>query len=606
MLQVANLSKSYGEQVLFDGVSFNVNAGERIGLVGRNGTGKSTLFRILLGEEAPDAGVVTLPKKYSVGHLDQHIRFEAETVLEEVCRGLPADRRAETWNAEKLLMGLGFSGSDFARPPGEFSGGFQVRIKLARVLASDPNLLLLDEPTNYLDIVSLRWLSRFLQSWKKELLLITHDRGFMDDVCTHTMGIHRRRIRKIDGGTEKLYEQILKEEEVYEKTRVNDEKRRKEIETFITRFRAKARLGGLVQSRVKLLAKQEKRDRLEKIKTLDFSFAESAFTGKWTLEAEDIRFSYDGMEPWLIGGLSIRIGPEDRIGVIGKNGKGKSTLLKLLSGEISPVTGGVKMHPQASAGYFAQTHVSTLFAGNTVLEEIQSADPDRDFQKARDIAGAMMFEGDAALKRIGVLSGGEKSRVMMGRILARPTHLLLLDEPTNHLDLESCDSLIAALDSYAGAVVIVTHNEMYLDALVNRLVVFDQGTITVFEGTYREFLERVGWESEAEEKARQQAAAGNEKKIRKKERAQFVDGRNRVLRPLQERLKSVEEAISRMEAELHRDSGLIVDASTRGDGAAIADLSKKIHDSRKRIDALYGDLVRAADEYEREAGKYSD
>lgn len=606
MIQVTNLSKSYGDQLLFDEVSFNINSGERVGLVGRNGHGKTTLFRIILGEDEADSGNITVPKRYTIGHLDQHIRFEEDTVLKEACLGLPVEHREETWKVEKLLSGLGFSETDFGRPVSEFSGGFQVRIKLAKVLAGNPNLLLLDEPTNYLDIVSLRWLVRFLQGWKKELILITHDRGFMDSVCTHTMGIHRKKIRKIEGPTEKLYEQLMQEEEIHEKTRVNDEKRRKEIELFITRFRAKARLGGLVQSRVKLLEKTEKKSKLEKIQTLDFSFSETETTAKWAIEAENIGFSYDEMEPYLIDRFSILIGKNDRVGIIGKNGKGKSTLLRMMAGELSPLKGEIKSHPQIQSGYFTQTNVHTLYPHQTVEDEIASAVPDRNRQTARDIAGAMMFEGDMALKKISVLSGGEKSRVMLGKILARPTQLLLLDEPTNHLDLESCDSLIAALDSYGGAVVIVTHNEMYLNALVNRLIVFDGGKIRVFEGTYSEFLERVGWQSENEEKERDAQAPENSRKARRKERAEFQDEKNRALRPLSLKLKELEDAIRKMEEELHRDNQLIIEASTKSDGAAITELSRKIHRSKERIDGLYDELTRASDEYEATAARYKE
>jgi ATP-binding cassette subfamily F protein 3 len=232
MIQVSNLDKSYGQQVVFDNIGFTVNPGERVGLVGRNGHGKTTLFRMLIGQEHPDSGNISIPAGYRTGHLSQHIRFTENTVLKEACLSLPAsdDGRDETYKAETILNGLGFSMEDYRLDPGDLSGGFQVRLNIAKVLASDPNLLLLDEPTNYLDIVSLRWLSQFLRSWKKELIIITHDRNFMDNITTHTMAIHRCRIRKEAGPTEKVYQQLLLEEEIHEKTRVNDEKKRKEVE----------------------------------------------------------------------------------------------------------------------------------------------------------------------------------------------------------------------------------------------------------------------------------------------------------------------------------------------------------------------------------------
>ncbi len=283
MISIDNLSKSYGRQGLFDNISFKVNRRERVGVVGRNGHGKTTLFRLISRLEDPDSGTITIPKHYRIGYVEQEVHFSERSVLEEAATGLPAVGKDETWKVEKVLSGLGFGQSEFHLAPDELSGGFQVRLNLAKVLLADYNLLLLDEPNNYLDITSIRWLTRFLLNWPGELLLITHDRGFMDNVVTHTLGIHRRKVRKIAGDTEKYYSQIALEEEVYEKTRVNDERKMKEMDLFISRFRAKARLAGLVQSRLKSLAKMEKREKLEKIKTLDFAFAEKPFHGKYVL-----------------------------------------------------------------------------------------------------------------------------------------------------------------------------------------------------------------------------------------------------------------------------------------------------------------------------------
>ncbi len=241
---------------------------------------------------------------------------------------------------KSILLGLGFDEADFRKNPLELSSGYQIRLNLAKVLVSKPDLLLLDEPTNYLDIVSVRWLGRFLREWKGELILITHDRTFMDSVVTHVMGIHRESIRKIAGSTHKLYQQILQEEEVYEKTRVNDERKRKELEQFINRFRAQATRARAVQSKIKVLDKTKGREKLEQVKVLDFQFPAAPFSGKWLMEVRDLGFSYDGGPP-LIDGLTFAVGKRDRIGVIGKNGKGKTTLLSLLAGELTPLQGTV-------------------------------------------------------------------------------------------------------------------------------------------------------------------------------------------------------------------------------------------------------------------------
>jgi len=316
MISVDNLTKSYGRQTLFEGIAFKINARERVGLVGRNGHGKTTLFRLLAGDEHPDAGTIAIPKQYRIGYVRQHIDFIADTVLHEGLRGLPEDQRHQHWKVERILAGLGFSPADLQRHPREFSGGFQVRLNLAKVLVAEPDLLLLDEPTNFLDITSIRWIERFLIAWPRELMLVTHDRSFMDKIVTHTMGLHRQRIRKIPGNTEKYYTQIAQDEEVYEKTRANDERRRKEIEQFITRFRAKARLATLVQSRVKLLSKMEPQEKLSTIKALEFSFQSKPFEARHLLQVNDVCFGYHPAD-LLIKGLSITIGRRDRVCVVG-------------------------------------------------------------------------------------------------------------------------------------------------------------------------------------------------------------------------------------------------------------------------------------------------
>ena len=262
MLTVKNLSKSYGAQLLFTDVSFNINPGERIGLVGRNGHGKTTLLRLIQGEELPDTGEIIIPNGYRLGYLEQHLAFREPTLLAEACLGLPKERKDEVWQVEKVLMGLGFRREDFTRAPGEFSGGFQIRLNLAKVLVSGVNLLMLDEPTNYLDLPSLRWLTGLLKNWPNELILITHDRGFMDQVITHTLGIHRQRIRKIPGGSSKYYEQMAKEEEIYEKTRLNEEKKRRAAGH---RRSLQSTLSGRVQSRIR----PSRRGRMEKLAPIE-------------------------------------------------------------------------------------------------------------------------------------------------------------------------------------------------------------------------------------------------------------------------------------------------------------------------------------------------
>jgi ATP-binding cassette subfamily F protein 3 len=496
MIKISNLNKSYGSQVLFEDLTFSINRGEKIGIVGRNGHGKSTLFQIMLGKSDYDSGTVTVPKNYKVGHLEQHLKFSKPTVLEECALGLPEDEEYETWQVEKVLFGLGFTETDMERNPNEFSGGYQIRMNLAKLLVSKPDMLMLDEPNNYLDIVTIRWLEEFLREWEGEVVLITHDRSFMDSVVTHVVAIHRQKAIKVEGDTEKLYNQINQEEEIYEKTRLNEAKKRKQEEIFIAKFKAKASFASRTQSRVKKLEKQGEMKALDNIEDLELYFNCASFGANQMLSAEGVSFSYTGSAPLMIDNFSLAVGKRDRICIIGKNGKGKSTLLKILAGELSPIAGSVTKHPILKEGYFGQTNKLSLKENATIVEEIMSADSSCNEGKARNIAGGLMFSGDSALKKIKFLSGGEKSRVMLGRILVTPCHLLFLDEPTNHLDMQSCDSLIEAIDNFDGSVVMVTHNEMHLRAVATKLVVFDQNQIRVYEGTYDEFLEDVGWSDE--------------------------------------------------------------------------------------------------------------
>lgn len=598
MITVSNLSKSYGSQVIFDTISFTIGMGERVGLVGRNGSGKTTLFRLILGDEVHDGGTITIPRHYKIRHLSQHVRFRASTVLNEASRELPLheDGTDQSYKAKKILLGLGFSPDEFGRNPHELSGGFQVRLNLARVLLSEPNLLLLDEPTNYLDIVSVRWLTQFLRDWKTELILITHDREFMDNVTTHTMGIHRAKIRKIPGSTHKLYDQILQDEEVYEQTRINEEKKRREAEEFINRFRAQANRARAVQSRIKALEKMGKLEKMTEADTLDFQFNAAPFQGKWLLESEDISFSYEPDGPYLIKELSFAIKKQDRIGVIGKNGKGKTTLLSILAGHLKPVKGRIIVHQNVELAYFGQMNIDRLDPGRTVEEEILGVQQDYNKNAARNICGAMMFEGDSAMKKVAVLSGGEKGRVLLGKLLVKPSNLLLLDEPTNHLDMESIDSLVEAMDTFPGAVVIVTHSEMILNAIAKRLIVFDGGKATLFHGTYRDFLERVGWEDEDRDMPPGKTAGEEWERpsVRKKEqkrlRAEFIQVRSKVLGPLEQKMTSVEKKIIGLEKEIEENNQALIRATTMGNGKSIASLSITIHNARKEIDRLFDEL----------------
>jgi ATP-binding cassette subfamily F protein 3 len=595
---IDNISKSFADQVLLSETGFQINPGERVGLVGRNGHGKTTLLNMITGRDHPDEGSISYPAGYTIGFLSQKIVFSCKSVIEEAMQGLADHEKDHYWKAEKILAGLGFSRDDFTRDPEEFSGGFQVRLNLAKVLVSHPDLLILDEPTNYLDIASIRWISGFLVSWQGELLLVTHDRSFMDNIVTHVAGIHRHKIKKIKGTTSKYYNQIAKDEEVYEKTRQNEEKRRKEMQVFISRFRAKARLANMVQSRIKTLEKTESKQKLQKLETLDFSFNYLPFSGKQVLNIEDLAFGWD-KNNLLIDGFSMTVYPGDRIGIIGKNGRGKTSFLKLINGSILPLSGRIQMNPAVEYGYFEQTNVQSLNDEFTIEQELMNADPDCRRQAARNICGAMMFSGDAALKKISVLSGGEKSRVMLGKLLMKPLNLLLLDEPSNHLDMESCDAFVAALDNFRGAVMIVTHNEMFLHSLATRLIVFKNNRVEVFEGNYGQFLEKIGWdEDDTGRNEKKQVLRLSKKEIRQK-KSEIVTLRSKQLKPLKIKIDSIETAIEKNESKIAGISQELVEASNIQDGTKISALAKKLAELEKNNELLFDDLEKYMDELER-------
>ncbi len=612
MIRVENLNKSFGDRLIFEGIGFSLNSKERVGLVGQNGHGKTTLFRLITGEEHPDSGSVVIPKNYRIVYVQQHLEFAADTALNEGMRALPDHEKDHSWKVEKILAGLGFTAKDFHRHPKEFSGGLQVRLNLVKALVSEPDLLLLDEPTNFLDITSIRWIEQFLNNWPHELMLITHDRSFMDKLVTHTIGIHRRRLRKIAGDTAKYYNQIAQDEEVYEKTRVNDDRRRREIEQFITRFRAKARLANLVQSRIKTLKKMETKDKLEQLKFLEFSFRSCPFPAKQALTAHNLSFTYDKRTP-LIKDFSITIAAGERICVVGKNGKGKTTLLKLLAGELTPQSGNIVYHPAVKKGFFEQTNVKSLVDARTVEEEILYSQPDVDRQHARDVCGAMLFPGDEALKKIRVLSGGEKSRVMLGKLLVTPANLLLLDEPTNHLDMESSDALLAAIDSFEGTVIMVTHNEMFLDSLAERLIVFQGNAITNFEGSYQEFLEKWGWQDENQSSPKDRPEGNRTgqftkptKKAIRRQRSEIIARRSTTVKPLQNRITRLENDIENRETELDHLNESMQPASQNGDGPQIVELSQAIHTCQSAIDQLFDELETVTHEFDLQNAVFED
>ena len=585
MIQLINISKSFTSQELFTDLNFKLNPGNKVGLVGRNGSGKSTLFKIILGEETPDSGEVVVPKGYKIGALRQHLEFSEATIRDEVALALSEDDKFSIYKVEKILFGLGFSHEDLDKSPLSFSGGYQIRLNLAKLLVAEPNLLLLDEPTNYLDIVSLRWLKSFLKAFEGEVILITHDRDFMDGITTHTMGIIRRSLNIIAGDTHKFYAQLKADEELYEKQKISQDKKVKELEEFIAKNKARASTAALAQSKVKQLEKMDLLEDLGYDSTLKFDFNFKDTPAKVLLEVKDLSFGYTP-DNILFKNISFALAKGECLGIIGKNGKGKSTLLNTIAGELKPLSGEVNFHTTTEYAHFGQTNISHLSPNNTVMDEIYLGNPKLSESTVRSICGGMMFSGESAKKKISLLSGGEKSRVMLGQILARDVNLLFLDEPTNHLDMDSIEALTVAIQNFKGSVIIVTHSEEMLRRVCDRLIIFGKEGAEYFDGGYDLFLEKIGWEDEeAEEKPKTAPKANRQEN--KKLRAALIQERSKLTSPLKKEVESAEKFIIKTEEQLEVYHEELVKASNASDNSKIMELSQLISQLENGIEEKF-------------------
>jgi ATP-binding cassette subfamily F protein 3 len=589
MIQLTNISKNFTTQELFKNLNLKLNPGNRLGLVGRNGSGKSTLFKIITGEEHPDSGDVIIPKNYKIGTLKQHLTFTEKTLRQEAALALSEEMQYDTYRVEKILFGLGFSAKDLEKDPLSFSGGYQIRINLAKLLVTEPNLLLLDEPTNYLDIVSLRWLKSFLRSFDGEIILITHDRDFMDGVCTHVAGIVRKNIKIIPGDTKKFYTQLATDDELHQKQKIAQDKKVKELEEFIAKNKARASTAALAQSKVKQLEKMDILEDIAQESTLAFNFNYAQTPAKVLLDVKDVSFGYTP-EQKLFENISFTLAKGETLGIIGKNGKGKSTLLNLLAGLLQPNSGEISFNANTQFAHFGQTNIAHLSPNNSVMDEIYNANPKLSEATVRGICGAMMFSGDMADKKISLLSGGEKSRVMLGQIIAREVNLLFLDEPTNHLDMESIEALTQAIQNFQGSTIIVTHSEELLRRVCDRLIIFVKEGAEYFDGSYDEFLEKIGWDEDEEEKPTEKAAPKSTTKENKKLRAELVRERNKLTSPLKKKVDKLEEKIMELENRLSIKHEELIEASNAGDSASLMELSKTVSEMENQVEILFEEL----------------
>ena len=533
MISVNNVSVYFGAKPLFEDISFVISAKERIALVGKNGAGKSTLLKLLAGIDEPTQGTISRPKGIRIGYLPQvmqvsdgrtvlgecqqvfshitELEAEVDRLTEEMATRTDYDsaeymelieRHAQRSdllsmqsagsieaNIEKTLLGLGFERTDFDRPTSEFSGGWRMRIELAKILLQRPDILLLDEPTNHLDIESIRWLERFIAAGSAALVLISHDRAFIDATTNRTLEIELGRLH--DYKTNYSHYLVLREERLEQQRRAyeNQQKEIQEIERFIERFRYKPTKSDQVQSRIKQLEKIE-RIEIEDIdrRVMHFSFLPAVTSGAYPVIIEGLSKSYGTHT--VFSDVTMTIERGEKVAFVGKNGSGKSTLIKCIMGEVTDYTGTLKLGHNVEVGYFAQTQSAELDGGYTVYETIDREAQGEIRTRINDLLGAFMFGGEESEKKVSVLSGGERGRVALIKLLLRPANLLILDEPTNHLDIRSKNVLKEAILRFTGTVIIVSHDREFLDGLVSRVYEFRAGRVSEHIGGIYDWLEK--------------------------------------------------------------------------------------------------------------------
>lgn len=532
MISVNNLTIEFSSQVLFDNINYVINPKDKIALVGKNGAGKSTMLKIIAGLQTPTSGSVAIPSDVTIGYLPQQMVLEDTlTVVEEVRKVFAhiddmqrhldhmnqelaerTDYESDDYQAliervsnlteelamasgenceaemEKTLLGLGFLRSDFNRPTSEFSGGWRMRIELAKLLLQRPDVLLLDEPTNHLDIESIQWLENFLMTKAKAVVLVSHDRAFIDNVTNRTIEITMGKIYDYAVNYSKFV--ALRAERLEQQMRAyrNQQKQIEDTEAFIERFRYKATKSVQVQSRIKQLAKIE-RIEVDEVDTshLNLRFPPAPRSGDFPLIVEDVGKAYGDHQVFDHATFTLRRG--EKVAFVGKNGEGKSTLVKCIMGEI-PFTGSLRLGHNVKIGYFAQNQAQLLDGEITVFDTIDRVAVGDIRLKIRDILGAFMFGGEASDKKVKVLSGGEKTRLAMIRLLLEPVNLLILDEPTNHLDMKTKDILKQAIKDFDGTVIVVSHDREFLDGLVEKVYEFGGGQVRECLGGIYEFLEK--------------------------------------------------------------------------------------------------------------------
>ncbi len=649
LVNASQLALAFGPDVLFEGASFSLGPRDRVGLIGPNGTGKSTLLKILAGQVAPDAGILTWARGARAGYLPQDVATLpdgplVDTVLASVPgRGALEVRLAQTeaalassrdeseqlelsqalaelheeldhfeehygrHRAERILAGLGFRQEDLDCPTRTLSGGWRMRAALGGLLLQDPDLLLLDEPTNHLDVPTLEWFDAFLRGARKALLLISHDRVFLDRQIDRVLSLEPEGLRSYAGDYEEYKRQRAEEEEQLAARAKRVEARRAELQGFIDRFGAKATKAAQARSRRKMLERLEAVELRRQRATVRFRFADAPRSGREVLRFEGVRKAFG--EKAVYRGLGAAVLRGQRVAVIGPNGAGKTTLLKLAAGELAPDGGAVKLGHSVVAGYYAQHHFErddsaghapstlrtfgTLDPDRSVLNTLWDLVPDQGEAYVRGVAGSFLFSGDDVEKRVGVLSGGERARVALAKLLLVPANLLIMDEPTNHLDLDSSETLIEALKGYAGTLLFVSHNKSFVNQLATHVWEVKEGGVLAFPGNLDDWLYHQRQLSEA---AAPQASgpgateeAGGRATERERRRAEAEARNARYVRekPIRDEIARLEARIAEMEGREKEASQALADPALYQDFARAKPLLDIHRQAKAKLEELY-------------------
>ena len=597
MISLDNLTISYGGWTLFDGISFMINPKDRIGLVGKNGAGKTTLLRVITGEQQPTEGAVTINGECSIGYLPQQMRVADTTTLvaetakafDEVLRieaeierltveiasrtdyesaeyeelihrlSVANDRYhilgGDTRDAdiERTLLGLGFKRTDFERPTREFSGGWRMRIELAKLLLKRPSIFLLDEPTNHLDIESIQWLEEYLKNYNGAVLLISHDRAFLDNVTTRTIELSLGKVYDYKVPYSKFVVLRAERREQQMAAYENQQRLIEKTEEFIEKFRYKPTKSNQVQSRVKQLEKLERIEVDEEdLSRLNIKFPPAPRSGQIVADVKGVGKAFG--EKRIFAGAEFTIERGQKIALVGRNGEGKTTFARMLIGELEATEGEIKVGANVNIGYYAQNQDDLMDGEFTVFDTLDRVAVGDVRTRLRDILGAFLFRGEDIDKKVKVLSGGERSRLAMARLMLEPYNLLVLDEPTNHMDMRSKDILKDALQKFDGTVVVVSHDREFLDGLVDRIYEFRDGGVREYLGDIWYFLEKRKVESlqdiERHDKPTTQAAKSEETPAAGKLSYEQKKEQEKLIRKLRKAVESVEEELAKVEKEI--------------------------------------------------------